>query len=77
MATIKYTDKEGKTHYINQYKVNNVFVQQELGESTTDVVSQKVVTDELNKTLKFTDYSDEYITIAPQEKGFVLDCGEY
>lgn len=77
MATIKYTDKKGKTHYINQYKINNVIVQQELGESTTDVVSQKVVTDEFKRTLKFNDYADGLVTVDSGDKGFVLDCGEY
>lgn len=52
MATIKYIDKNGETHYINQFKVNNVNVVGEKGSSNADVMSQKAVTDELNKLLE-------------------------
>ena len=49
MAILKYTDAEGNVHSINSYKINNVIVTQEKGESTVDVMSQKAVTDEIKK----------------------------
>lgn len=49
MAILKYTDAEGKVHSVNSYKINNVIVKQEKGESTADVMSQKAVTDEIKK----------------------------
>lgn len=49
MAILKYTDAEGNIHSINSYKINNVIVTQEKGESTADVMSQKAVTDEIKK----------------------------
>ena len=49
MAIIKYTDAEGNVHSVNSYKINNVIVTQEKGESTADVMSQKAVTDEIKK----------------------------
>ena len=49
MAILKYTDANGITHSVNSYKINNVIVAQEKGESTTDVMSQKAVTDEIKK----------------------------
>ena len=49
MAILKYTDAEGNVHSINSYKINNVIVTQEKGESTFDVMSQKAVTDEIKK----------------------------
>ena len=49
MAILKYTDAEGNVHSINSYKINNVIVVQEKGESTVDVMSQKAVTDEIKK----------------------------
>ena len=49
MAILKYTDANGITHSVNSYKINNVIVKQEKGESTADVMSQKAVTDELKK----------------------------
>lgn len=49
MAILKYTDAEGNVHSINSYKINNVIVTQEKGESTADVMSQKAVTDEIKK----------------------------
>lgn len=49
MAILKYTDANGITHSVNSYKINNVIVKQEKGESTTDVMSQKAVTDEIKK----------------------------
>lgn len=47
MAILKYTDAEGNVHSVNSYKINNVIVTQEKGESTEDVMSQKAVTDEI------------------------------
>ena len=47
MAILKYTDAEGNVHSVNSYKINNVIVTQEKGESTADVMSQKAVTDEI------------------------------
>ena len=49
MAILKYTDANGITHSVNSYKINNVIVTQEKGESTADVMSQKAVTDEIKK----------------------------
>ena len=49
MAILKYTDTNGITHIVNSYKINNVIVAQEKGESTADVMSQKAVTDEIKK----------------------------
>ena len=49
MAILKYTDANGITHSVNSYKINNVIVTQEKGESTIDVMSQKAVTDEIKK----------------------------
>ena len=49
MAILKYTDAEGNVHSVNSYKINNVIVTQEKGESTADVMSQKAVTDEIKK----------------------------
>lgn len=49
MAILKYTDAEGNVHSINSYKINNVIVTQEKGESIVDVMSQKAVTDEIKK----------------------------
>ena len=48
MAILKYTNSNGEIITVNQYKVNNVIVSQEKGNSETDVMSQKAVTDELN-----------------------------
>lgn len=49
MAILKYTDAEGNVHSVNSYKINNVIVTQEKGESTAYVMSQKAVTDEIKK----------------------------
>lgn len=49
MAILKYTDANGITHSVNSYKINNVIVTQDKGESTADVMSQKAVTDEIKK----------------------------
>lgn len=43
MAILKYTDSNGVTHGVNSYKINPVIVKQEAGESETDVMSQKAV----------------------------------
>ena len=49
MAILKYTDAEGNVHSVNSYKINNVIVTQEKGESSASVMSQKAVTDEIKK----------------------------
>lgn len=49
MATLKYTDSKGQVHYLNPYKIENILVTQEKGQSPADVMSQKAVTDELDK----------------------------
>lgn len=46
---LKYTDNQGKEHFLNSYKINNIIVSQEKGQSEADVMSQKAVTDELEK----------------------------
>lgn len=48
MAILKYTDKNGNVVKVNSYKINNVIVSQQKGQSTSDVMSQKAVTDEIN-----------------------------
>lgn len=47
MAILSYTKADGTVVKLNSYKVNNVLVKQEKGQSTADVMSQKAVTDEL------------------------------
>lgn len=49
MAILKYTNQDGQLVSVNSYKINNVIVSQEKGQSTTDVMSQKAVTDEINE----------------------------
>lgn len=77
--SLKYTDKDGKQHVLNSntYKINNVIVSQEKGQSTTDVMSQKAVTDELGNCVKFEEYNENSVTINSGEKNFVIDCGTY
>lgn len=48
MAILKYKGSDGQFIAVNSYKINNVIVSQETGESTADVMSQKAVTDEIN-----------------------------
>lgn len=48
MAILSYTKADGTVVKLNSYKVNNVLVKQEKGQSTADVMSQKAVTDEVN-----------------------------
>lgn len=47
MAILKYQNKDGQLITVNSYKINNVIVSQEKGQSTADVMSQKAVTDEI------------------------------
>lgn len=47
MAILKYTNKNGEVISVNSYKINNVIVSQDKGQSTADVMSQKAVTDEI------------------------------
>lgn len=47
MAILKYQDKNGNYISVNSYKINNVIVSQDKGQSTADVMSQKAVTDEI------------------------------
>lgn len=49
MAILKYTDTNGNIVAVNSYKINNVIVSQEKGQSTADVMSQKAVTDEISE----------------------------
>lgn len=53
MAILKYTNKNGEVISVNSYKINNVIVSQDKGQSTADVMSQKAVTDEIT-TLEST-----------------------
>lgn len=48
MAILKYTTADGTVVKVNSYKVNNVVVSQEKGQSTAEVMSQKATTDNLN-----------------------------
>lgn len=49
MAILKYTNKNGEVISVNSYRINNVIVSQEKGQSTADVMSQKAVTDEISE----------------------------
>lgn len=49
MAILKYTNTNGEVISVNSYKINNVIVSQEKGQSTADVMSQKAVTDEISE----------------------------
>ncbi len=55
MAILKYKNKDGQLITVNSYKINNVIVSQEKGQSTADVMSQKAVTDELNSKANKSD----------------------
>lgn len=55
MAILKYQNKDGQLITVNSYKINNVIVSQEKGQSTADVMSQKAVTDELNSKANKSD----------------------
>lgn len=55
MAILKYINKDGQLITVNSYKINNVIVSQEKGQSTADVMSQKAVTDELNSKANKSD----------------------
>lgn len=60
MATLKYTDAEGQEHILNPFKVENVLVTQEKGQSPADVMSQKAVTDELEElNTSLTDHKED------------------
>ena len=48
MGVLKYTKADGQVVSLNVYKVNNVIVSQEKGQSEADVMSQKSVTDFLD-----------------------------
>lgn len=78
MATIKYTDSKGQEHFINNYKINNVIIQQEKGQSTTDVMSQKSVTDELNEIeekINSIDITDQLVNYFTKEEINEMWCG--
>lgn len=87
MATIKYTDSKGQEHILNNIKINNVIVTQEKGQSEVDVMSQKAVTEELNKlfekieSIDITDQLTNYYTKeeidSTWESFKVIDCGKY
>lgn len=65
---LKYIDNQGKEHFLNSYKINNVIISQEKGQSEADVMSQKAVTDELEKLeQKITD-----IDVSEQLKDYAL-----
>ena len=49
MAVLKYKGANGEWIAVNGYKVNNVIVSQEKGQSTAEVMSQKAVTDEISR----------------------------
>lgn len=51
MGVLKYTKADGQVVSLNVYKVNNVVVTQEKGQSEADVMSQKTVTDFLDNLL--------------------------
>lgn len=79
MAILKYKNNDGGWISVNSYKVNNVIVSQEIGQSTTDVMSQKAVTDEINNiNITIEDKAnaiDVYTKTEIDNK--VIDAGEY
>ena len=78
MKVLKYRDKSGKLIPINFYEINkigNVTISQELGSSETEVISQKVVTDELKKKVNTQYLEDNYYNNSEIDELF--DWGEY
>lgn len=70
MAFLKYTDKDGNIVAVSQYKVNDIQIVHQTGENEDKVMSQKSVTDELNKIIPFIKYDAERDT-------YILDCGTF
>ncbi len=70
MATLKYQDENGNYVTISQYKVNDLQIVQTVGDSEEKVMSQKAVTDELNKIAPFISYDAKH-------NAYVLNCGTF
>lgn len=52
MAFLTYKDKDGQpVRLTSKYKIHNINVSQDLGQSTADVMSQKAVSDQINLLL--------------------------
>lgn len=79
MAILKYKNNDGSWISVNSYKVNNVIVSQETGQSTTDVMSQKAVTDEIdNINITIEDKANAMDVYTKTEiDNMVIDAGEY
>lgn len=60
MKQLKYRNSEGELIPINFYKVNETPITQETGSSMTEVMSQKAVSDELEKKANKEDIPSEY-----------------
>ena len=75
MATITITDENGKSKTLNQWKINDINIVQETGESLEKVMSQRAVTTELNQRAKLIQ-SPDYPNIYEFEKSIVFDCGD-
>lgn len=67
MAVIKYKGTDGLWHMLSNIFVKGINVVQEKGQSTTDVMSQKAVTDAINEVVPQPDANDNVI----------LSAGEY
>lgn len=68
MATLKYQDENGNFVTITQYKVNDIQIVQTVGDSEDKVMSQKSVTDELEKLPPF---------IKDKDGNYILDGGTF
>ena len=67
MAVIKYKGTDGLWHMLSNIFVKGINVVQEKGQSTTDVMSQKAVTDAIN----------DVIPPADEDDNVILTAGEY
>lgn len=61
MATIKYQTADGQTVTVNQYKVNNILLADELGNDPTVAISQKAATSAINEVEGKVDNLNERI----------------
>lgn len=53
MATIKIVDENGNQTTLNQWKINDINIVQETGDSMDKVMSQKAVTQAINELKEF------------------------
>ena len=71
MATLKYQDENGNYVTITQYKVNDLQIVQTVGDSDEKVMSQKSVTDELNKLVDFSQLPKT------DDGSVIINCGKF